>query len=44
MTERELNNHEYLEYADLHLLYNYRPTNKTVDLGILNPFCIFGEE
>ena len=44
MSEREITNQEYLEYADLHLLYNYRPTNKTIDLGILNPFCLFGEE
>ena len=42
MTEREINHHDYLEYADLHLLYNYRPTDKVVDLGILTPFCLFG--
>jgi hypothetical protein len=43
MSERELTNKEYLEYADLHLLYNYRPTNKVIDLGIITAVCLFGD-
>ena len=33
-----------LPYADLRTLYNYQPKKKNIDLGILSPFCIFGEE
>lgn len=32
-----------LPYADLTTLYNYRPMKKTLDIGVLSPFCIFGE-
>lgn len=33
-----------LPYADLRTLYNYQPKKKTLDIGLLSPFCIFGEE
>ena len=33
-----------LPYADLTTLYNYRPMKKVLEIGVLSPFCIFGEE
>lgn len=44
MSSREINNEEYLPYGNFEQLYNYRPTRKIVELGIINPFCLFGEE
>jgi hypothetical protein len=26
------------------MLYNFKPVKKVVEIGIINPFCIFGEE
>ena len=44
MNKREIYNKEYLPYANLEKVYNYRPISKVIELGILTPFCIFGEE
>jgi hypothetical protein len=44
MNQREINNKEYLPYANFEHLYNYRPINKIIELGILTPFSLFGEE
>lgn len=33
-----------LPYADLRNLYNYQPKKKNIEIGILSPFCLFGEE
>lgn len=44
MNQREILNKEYLPYANFEQLYNFRHTKKVVELGILTPFCIFGEE
>ena len=44
MNDHEISHKQYLPYADFHLLYNYQPTYKNVEIGLINPFCIFGEE
>ena len=44
MSHKELSNHEYLPYANLEHLYNYKPKRKVFRLGVLTPPCLFGEE
>ena len=33
-----------LPYADLSKMYGFRPSKKLIDIGVMTPFCIFGEE
>ena len=33
-----------LPYADLSKMYNFQPNKKVIDIGVVNPFCLFGEE
>lgn len=31
-----------LPYANLTGLYNFRPVNKLIEIGVLSPVCLFG--
>jgi hypothetical protein len=33
-----------LPFANLTALYNYRPVKKTIDMGLISSFGLFGEE
>ena len=33
-----------LPYANLSKMYNFQPNKKIVDIGVVTPFCMFGEE
>jgi hypothetical protein len=41
---REGEEQDLLPFANLTALYNYRPTRKTIDMGLLSSFGLFGEE
>lgn len=31
-----------LPYANLKNMYNYRPMKKNIEIGLINPICLFG--
>lgn len=33
-----------LPYANLTTMYNFRPMKKTIEIGVVTPFSLFGEE
>lgn len=42
--KQKLINNSILPYANLTSMYNFRPAKKSIQIGVVTPICLFGEE